>query len=166
MRPYSSFIFISHCCSCQISCLCQKAFGKRKCHENHCNYRSKPTPAGSAQPFQTLFVARTMCSYTYTSIFMHVCFFYFSLLSKGYRSLQIHNSLLPNSRWSQQCDVCSRLKPNLPCKCWVRGMGAFWSSAPWTPGWSAGRSYKGVLSRPMKLHWFVARTNAADKVKR
>lgn len=122
MCPYSSFIFISHCCSCQICCLCQKAFGKRKCHENHCNYRSKPTPAGSVQPFWKLFASRIM--YSYTFIFMPVCCFYFSLLRKGYQHRQILNSLPTMSRCLQQ------IENNLAMK--MLSSGPFWGSALWS----------------------------------
>lgn len=75
MCPYSSFIFISHCRSCQLHCLCQKAFGKRKCHENRCNYRSKPTPAGSVQPLQKLFLWLGPHVHIHISLFSHVSVF-------------------------------------------------------------------------------------------
>lgn len=155
MCPYSSFIFISHCRSCQLHCLCQKAFGKRKCHENNCNYRSKPTPAGSVQPLQKVFLWLGPRVHTHTSLFSRVSgFLLFFIKQKPPCSANSQQFVLPSSRSLQQYDVCSRLKTSLRCKCWLRGTGAFWSSEL-----CAGRSYKAVLSKPVKWHWGVTHTN-------
>lgn len=161
MCPYSSFIFISHCRPCQLHCLCQKAFGKRKCHENHCNYRFKPTPAGSGQPLQKLFLWLGPHVHIHISLFSHVSVFLLLFIKqKPPCSANLQQFVPPNSGSLHKYDVFSRLKTSLLCKCWLDGTGAFWSSEL-----CAGRSYKANLSKPVKLHRWVTHTNVVHKVK-
>lgn len=161
MCPYSSFIFISHCRSCQLHCLCQEAFGRTKCHENHCNYRSKPTPAGSVQPLQKVFLWLGPHVHIHTSLFscMSVSLLLF-IKKKSPCSANLQQFVPPNSRSLQKYNICSRLKTSLLCKCWLGGTGGFWSSEL-----CAGRSHKAILSKPVKLHWWVTHINVVDKVK-
>lgn len=150
MCPFSSFIFISHCRSCQLHCLCQKAFGKRKCHENHCNYRSKPTPAGSVQPLQKLFLWLGPHVHIHISLFSHVSVFLLLFIKQKppcFANLQ--QCVPPNSRslqkWKQACCVNADFM--------ARGH------------FGAVRSYEAILSKPVKLHWRITHTNVVDKVK-